>query len=71
MDVKKLLILLLVLFSTVITFRLQKLLRATINDQESLLNFMLLILANALVIFVMVFITAFTIIYFKDFFFKK
>jgi hypothetical protein len=68
---KKLLILALVVAAMVTAFKLQQHLKTKIDPRRSLQHFLLFLLINIAGLFVLVFITGFIIIYFKDFFFKK
>jgi hypothetical protein len=68
---KKMLILLIVVAAMFAAFRFQQYLIIQIKPARSIQHFLLYFFISAIVIFAMVFITGFTIIYFKDFFFKK
>ena len=68
---KKLLMLLLVVSAMFVAFKSQQYLITKIKPARSIQHFLLFLLICALIIFVMVFITGFAIIYFKDFFFKR
>ncbi|MEP7108421.1 MAG: hypothetical protein ABI760_10575 [Ferruginibacter sp.] len=67
---KKLLILVLIVAAMMIAFRLQRYLRNLINPGRSFQQFLLFLLINSIIVFVLVFMTGFIFIYFKDFFFK-
>ena len=70
MFLKKVLILFLTATLMVAAYFIHEYLKKIINPRKSFLRFILFILANLVVIFVLVFLLSFVLFQYKDFFFK-